>query len=60
MFVHGTRDPFGFIDELDEARGMMPGPTRLLAVRDAGHDLGARGDAAFAAAAVAELLALLG
>ena len=60
VFVHGTRDPFGFIDELDEARGMMPGPTRLLAVRDAGHDLGARGDAAFATAAVAELLALLG
>ena len=60
VFVHGTRDPFGFIDELDEARGMMPGPTRLLAVRDVGHDLGARGDAAFAAAAVAELLALLG
>ena len=60
VFVHGTRDPFGFIDELDEARGMMPGPTRLLAVRDGGHDLGARGDAAFAAAAVAELLALLG
>ena len=60
VFVHGTRDPFGFIDELDEARGMMPGPTRLLAVRDAGHDLGARADAAFAKAAVAELLALLG
>ena len=60
VFVHGTRDPFGFIDELDEARGMMPGPTRLLAVRDAGHDLGARRDAAFAEAAVAELLALLG
>jgi len=60
LFVHGTRDPFGFIDELDEARGMMPGPTRLLAVRDAGHDLGARRDAAFAEAAVAELLALLG
>ncbi len=60
VFVHGTRDPFGFVDELDEARGMMPGPTRLLAVRDAGHDLGARGDAAFAEAAVAELLALLG
>ena len=60
VFVHGTRDPFGFVDELDEARGMMPGPTRLLAVRDAGHDLGARADAAFAEAAVAELLALLG
>jgi hypothetical protein len=60
VFVHGTRDPFGLPDEIDEARGIMPGPTRLVAVRDAGHDLGARADGAFAAAAVAELLALLG
>jgi len=60
VFVHGTRDPFGLPDEIDEARGLMPGPTRLIAVRDAGHDLGARTDGAFASTAVAELLALLG
>jgi uncharacterized protein len=60
VFVHGTHDPFGLPDEVDEARGLMPGPTRLVAVRDAGHDLGVRSDSAFAAAAVAELLALLG
>jgi hypothetical protein len=60
VFVHGTRDPFGLVDEIDEARGLMPAQTRLVAVRDAGHDLGARGDGAFAAPAVAELLALLG
>ena len=60
VFVHGTRDPFGLPDEIDEARGLMPGPTRLIAVRDAGHDLGVRTDVAFASAAVAELLALLG
>jgi predicted alpha/beta-hydrolase family hydrolase len=60
MFVHGTCDPFGLLDEIDEARGLMPAPTRLLAVRNAGHDLGVRGDGAFATAAVAELLALLG
>lgn len=59
VFVHGTRDPFGLIDEVDEARGLMPAPTRLVMVRDAGHDLGARADAGFAATAVAELLALL-
>jgi predicted alpha/beta-hydrolase family hydrolase len=60
VFVHGTRDPFGLVDEIDEARGLMPAQTRLVAVRDAGHDLGARGDGAFAAPAVAELLELLG
>ena len=59
VFVHGTRDPFGLLDEMDEARGLMPGPTRLVTVRDAGHDLGARTNTAFAPAAVDELLALL-
>src|SRR5947209_7355784 len=38
VFVQGTRDPFGFVDELEEARGLVPAPTRLLSVRDAGHD----------------------
>jgi uncharacterized protein len=60
VFVHGTRDPFGLPDELDEVRGLMPRPTRLITVRDAGHDLGARTDGAFASTAVAELLALIG
>jgi len=45
---------------MEEARGLMPGPTRLVTVRDAGHDLGARTATAFAASAVDELLALLG
>jgi len=60
VFVHGTRDPFGRPDELDEALGLMPGPTRLITVRDAGHDLGARTDGGFASTAVAELLVLIG
>ena len=60
VFVHGTRDPFGSPDELDEARALVSGPTRLVAVRNAGHDLGARTDGAFATEAVAEVLALLG
>src|SRR5260370_1428246 len=60
VFVHGTRDPFGFIDELDEARGMMPGPTRLLAGRGAGHDPGARARPARAEGAGARPLPLLG
>jgi len=60
VFVHGTRDPFGLVRDIDEARSIMPGPTRLVTVANAGHDLGARADSSFAATAVAELFALLG
>jgi uncharacterized protein len=38
-FVHGTKDPFGTIAELDEARALIPAPTRLIPVEGAGHDL---------------------
>ena len=40
MFVHGTRDPFGSIDEIDAARKLIPAKTLLLPVEGAGHDLG--------------------
>jgi uncharacterized protein len=43
MFVHGTRDPFGTIAEIEAARKMIPAKTRLLPVEGAGHDLGFRG-----------------
>lgn len=39
LFVHGTRDPFGTIDELTAALQMIPGKTELIAVEGAGHDL---------------------
>jgi uncharacterized protein len=39
LFIHGTSDPFGSIDELREAIGMIPAPTDLLAVEGARHDL---------------------
>lgn len=39
LFVHGTRDPFGSIEEIREALKLVPGETRLLAVQGAGHDL---------------------
>jgi len=39
LFVHGSRDPFGSIAELDEARALVSGPTALIAVDGAGHDL---------------------
>jgi uncharacterized protein len=43
LFVHGTRDPFGSIEELEQAIKMIPGKTKLLVVEGAGHDLGFKG-----------------
>jgi hypothetical protein len=43
LFVHGTRDPFGSIAELEQALKMIPGKANLLAVEGAGHDLGFKG-----------------
>ena len=62
IFVHGTRDPFGTVEELDAARAAITAPTELLVVPEGGHDLGARATAAprFADEAAVALLALLG
>ena len=46
MFVHGTRDPFGSVEEMEAALKMIPGRTQLLVVDGAGHDLGFKGKAA--------------
>ena len=43
FFVHGTRDPFGSIDELQRAMKMIPARTNLLTMEGAGHDLGFKG-----------------
>lgn len=43
LFVHGTRDPFGTIAELEQSLKMIPAKTKLLAVEGAGHDLGFKG-----------------
>lgn len=43
MFVHGTRDPFGSIDEIEAARKLIPAKTLLVPVDGAGHDLGFKG-----------------
>lgn len=43
MFVHGTRDPFGSIDEIEAARKLIPAKTLLVPVEGAGHDLGFKG-----------------
>ena len=49
MFVHGTRDPFGTIDEIESARKLVPAKTLLLPVEGAGHDLGFKGKSRSAA-----------
>ena len=43
FFVHGTRDPFGSITEIEHALKMIPARTKLLPVEGAGHDLGFKG-----------------
>jgi predicted alpha/beta-hydrolase family hydrolase len=43
MFVHGTRDPFGTIAEIEDARKLIPAKTLLLPVEGAEHDLGFKG-----------------
>jgi uncharacterized protein len=43
LFVHGTRDPFGAIVEIEQALKLIPAKTKLLAVEGAGHDLGIKG-----------------
>lgn len=39
VFVHGTRDPFGSIEELQSAVALIPGTAGLIAIEGAGHDL---------------------
>jgi predicted alpha/beta-hydrolase family hydrolase len=45
LFVHGTRDPFGSIEELAKALKLIPAKTELMPVEGAGHDLGFKGKA---------------
>jgi predicted alpha/beta-hydrolase family hydrolase len=45
LFVHGTRDPFGLVEEMESAITLIPGKTRLVPVENAGHDLGFKGKA---------------
>jgi len=46
VFVHGSRDPFGTIDEMRAALSLIPAPTELVEVSRAGHDLKGKGAAA--------------
>ncbi len=40
LFVHGTRDPFGSVEEMIQALQLVPAKTELMKVEGAGHDLG--------------------
>lgn len=39
LFAHGSRDPFGSLEEIEAARRLIPSRTSLVAVEGAGHDL---------------------
>ncbi|MBZ5547943.1 MAG: alpha/beta fold hydrolase [Acidobacteriia bacterium] len=43
LFVHGTRDPFGSIEEIKKALALIPAKNELLEVEGAGHDLNFKG-----------------
>jgi uncharacterized protein len=45
LFVHGTRDPFGSVEEITKALQLIPAKTELMKVEGAGHDLGFKGKA---------------
>jgi predicted alpha/beta-hydrolase family hydrolase len=40
LFVHGSRDPFGSLDEMRSAIQLIPAQVSLMEVEGAGHDLG--------------------
>ncbi len=40
LFVHGSRDEFASLQELETAQKLIPAETRLLSIPGAGHDLG--------------------
>lgn len=39
LFAHGTKDPFGTIEEMNAALSLIPARHRLIEVAGAGHDL---------------------
>jgi uncharacterized protein len=42
VFTHGTADPFGSIDELTAAAALVSGPTEIVEITGARHDLGSK------------------
>ena len=58
LFVHGCRDAFGSLDEMQSARSLIPAPTELMHVEGAGHDLGRGGYDALASKVLDHFLKL--
>lgn len=58
LFVHGTKDPFGSLEELREAIALIPARTDVLVMEGGAHDL--RRGADFAAEMLTRLAALMG
>jgi predicted alpha/beta-hydrolase family hydrolase len=52
LFVHGTADPFGSVEELRAAASLVPAPTMVIPIPGSGHDL-KRGRIDFAPVAAA-------
>ncbi|PJK18872.1 alpha/beta hydrolase family protein [Mycolicibacterium goodii] len=42
VFTHGSSDPFGTIDEVTAAAALVTGPTEVVAIDGARHDLGSK------------------
>jgi predicted alpha/beta-hydrolase family hydrolase len=59
LFIHGTRDPFGSIEEMQEAQRLIQAPVAMEIVDGAGHDLG-RGSSGVAQRAQAAFRTLTG
>jgi predicted alpha/beta-hydrolase family hydrolase len=56
MFVHGSRDGFGGLNEMEAALKLIPGKTRLVPLEGAGHDLNKEGLAARVVEAFVEFI----
>lgn len=39
LFVHGTRDPFGSVEEMQSALNLIPTKVKLMTIEGAGHEL---------------------
>jgi predicted alpha/beta-hydrolase family hydrolase len=42
VFVHGSRDPFGSIEEMHQALALIPVRTNLVEIPEGSHDLAVR------------------
>jgi hypothetical protein len=58
LFVHGSKDPFGTIEEMTEALQLIPVRTELITIPGAGHDLN-RGKFGLADMVIGNLRALI-